>query len=307
MIFMKMKVLKLWFFAFLLILSLGCLWRICVVANQALELANNPNFAFWGAFFDTSDVIYFLGLIPICALSIKTICSYIKEANSFYASEREIRNSNKTTVDGILDSKTKSEMDKDGDGKIMISEYYPLSEEEVLEKIITVDANFSKENFYAWVKHLYSTLLESFDKKNPMLLRRFESDYLYQRHVALFKDKEQRGEVINNYYIKGVLLKDFKIEGDKEVIEVALTASLNRNKFDNLKENRKTYILTFSREKGLKTEGDLLDDKEMNCPNCGAVLDLDSNGICAYCHTVIPSGKYGWILIDMKSIQLLGE
>lgn len=188
MIFMKMKVLKLWIFAFLLILSLGCLCRICVVANQALELANNPNFAFWGAFFDTSDVIYFLGLIPICILSIKTICSYIKEANSFYASEREIRNSNKTTVDGILDSKTKSEMDKDGDGKIMISEYYPLSE-----------------------------------------------------------------------------------------------------------------------EKGLKTEGDLLDDKEMNCPNCGAVLDLDSNGICAYCHTVIPSGKYGWVLIDMKSIQLLGE
>lgn len=70
MIFMKMKVLKLWFFAFLLILSLGCLCRICVVANQVLELANNPNFAFWGAFFDTSDVIYFLGLIPICILSI---------------------------------------------------------------------------------------------------------------------------------------------------------------------------------------------------------------------------------------------
>ena len=70
MIFMKMKVLKLCFFAFLLILSLGCLWRICVVANQALELANNPNFAFWGAFFDTSDVIYFLGLIPICVLNL---------------------------------------------------------------------------------------------------------------------------------------------------------------------------------------------------------------------------------------------
>ena len=40
-----------------------------------------------------------------------------------------------TTVEGILDEKTRNMLDKDGDGEIMISEYYPLSEGEVLQKV----------------------------------------------------------------------------------------------------------------------------------------------------------------------------
>ena len=46
-------------------------------------------------------------------------------------------------------------------------------------------------------------------------------------------------------------------------------------------------------------------EKETNCPNCGAVLDLNSEGVCSYCHTLISNGDFGWILIDMKSIKLV--
>ena len=209
-----------------------------------------------------------------------------------------------TTVEGILDEKSRDEIDKDGDGRILISEYYPLSEEEVLQKILSVDSQFSKEDFYAWVKHLYSVILEALDKRNPVMLRRFESDYLYQRHVALFEDITSSGAVISNYAIKGVLLKDFKIEGDKEILVVALSASINKvNIYD---DSYKSYILTFARKKGVKTTGTLL-EKETNCPNCGAVLDLDSHGVCSYCHTLVSNGDFGWILIDMKSIKLVGD
>ena len=186
----------------------------------------------------------------------------------------------------------------------MISEYYPLSEEEVLQKILSVDSQFSKEDFYAWVKHLYSVILEALDKRNPVMLRRFESDYLYQRHVALFEDIALSRAVISNYAVKGVLLKDFKIEGDKEILVVALSASINKvNIYD---DSYKSYILTFARKKGVKTTGTLL-EKETNCPNCGAVLDLDSHGVCSYCHTLVSNGDFGWILIDMKSIKLVGD
>ena len=209
-----------------------------------------------------------------------------------------------TTVEGILDEKTRSMLDKDKDGRILISEYYPLSEEEVLQKILSVDSQFSKEDFYAWVKHLYSVILEALDKRNPVMLRRYESDYLYQRHVALFEDIAKSGAVISNYAIKGVLLKDFKIEGDKEILVVALSASINKvNIYD---DSYKSYILTFARKKGVKTTGTLL-AKETNCPNCGAVLDLDSHGVCSYCHTLVSNGDFGWILIDMKSIKLVGD
>lgn len=209
-----------------------------------------------------------------------------------------------TTVEGILDEKTRSMLDKDGDGEIMISEYYPLTEDEVLKKVFAVDPKFSKEDFYAWVKHLYSTILEALDKENPVMLRRFESDYLYQRHIALFEDIKASGASISNYAIKGVLLKDFKIEGDKEILVVVLSASVNKvNIYD---DSYKSYILTFARKKGVKTTGTLL-EKETNCPNCGAVLDLDDHGVCSYCHTTVSNGDFGWILIDMKSIKLVGD
>lgn len=218
--------------------------------------------------------------------------------------KRSVVTAPQTTVEGILDEKTRSMLDKDGDGEIMISEYYPLTEDEVLKKVFAVDSKFSKEDFYAWVKHLYSTILEALDKENPVMLRRFESDYLYQRHIALFEDIKASGASISNYAIKGVLLKDFKIEGDKEILVVALSASINKvNIYD---DNYKSYILTFARKKGVKTTGTLL-EKETNCPNCGAVLDLDDHGVCSYCHTTVSNGDFGWILIDMKSIKLVGD
>ena len=218
--------------------------------------------------------------------------------------KRSVVTAPQTTVEGILDEKTRSMLDKDGDGEIMISEYYPLTEDEVLKKVFAVDSKFSKEDFYAWVKHLYSTILEALDKENPVMLRRFESDYLYQRHIALFEDIKASGASISNYAIKGVLLKDFKIEGDKEILVVALSASINKvNIYD---DNYKSYILTFARKKGVQTTGTLL-EKETNCPNCGAVLDLDDHGVCSYCHTTVSNGDFGWILIDMKSIKLVGD
>ena len=129
-----------------------------------------------------------------------------------------------------------------------------------------------------------------------------ESDYLYNRHVSLFEDIKASGAKISNYAVKGVLLKDFKIEGDKDILIVALSASINKeNIYD---DSYQSYILTFARKYGVKTIGTLL-EKETNCPNCGAVLDLNSEGVCSYCHTLISNGDFGWILIDMKSIKLV--
>ena len=248
------------------------------------------------------------GVAPIATLfSLPAYFAILYCSSRLFTSEKDnnsILYTSQSTVEGILDEKSCEMIDKDGDGEIMISEYYPLSEEEVLQKILAVDSKFSKADFYAWVKHLYSLILEALDKKNPIMLRRFESDYLYQRHISLFEDIKAAGATISNYAIKGVLLKDFKVEGDKEILIVALSASINKeNIYD---DSYKSYILTFARKQGIKTTGTLL-EKETNCPNCGAVLDLDNHGICSYCHTLVSNGDFGWILIDMKSIKLVGD
>ncbi len=259
-------------------------------------------FVFIDSNFDkTSSIII---LVVVFLVFAYIVVARLHFSDVLEKNKRSVVTAPQTTVEGILDEKTRSMLDKDGDGEIMISEYYPLTEDEVLKKVFAVDSKFSKEDFYAWVKHLYSTILEALDKGNPVMLRRFESDYLYQRHIALFEDIKASGASISNYAIKGVLLKDFKIEGDKEILVVALSASINKvNIYD---DNYKSYILTFARKKGVQTTGTLLEN-ETNCPNCGAVLDLDDHGVCSYCHTTVSNGDFGWILIDMKSIKLVGD
>ena len=79
---MKTSILKLWMLSFVLILSLACLVRVCFISFEALQLSSNPYFAVCSYFLDPFDAIYFLGLIPICFLGIKTVCSSIKKANS---------------------------------------------------------------------------------------------------------------------------------------------------------------------------------------------------------------------------------
>lgn len=39
------------------------------------------------------------------------------------------------------------------------------------------------------------------------------------------------------------------------------------------------------------------------CPNCGAPVQLDRNGVCAYCHVPVMSGDYDWVLSRIDEVE----
>jgi hypothetical protein len=39
-----------------------------------------------------------------------------------------------------------------------------------------------------------------------------------------------------------------------------------------------------------------------NCPNCGAPLDLDAAGTCAYCRQLVMAGAYDWVLSRIEQV-----
>ena len=226
-------------------------------------------------------------------------------------------------VEGIVVGKEYEKIDKNKDGRILISEMYPLSEEEVLEKILAVDSNFSKTQFKSYVRALFMLLQKAWSNNNYHALRAIESDNLYYEHRAKIEEL-----ILNNCYdkrenigIRGCLLKEFKIEGDKEVLVVALTARMLRS-FDGdvfrLKEAKKKltlfgdnvgtvpYIMTFMRNKGVKTKTGV-PLATSNCSNCGAVINVDDNGVCTYCNTSLVSGEVDWVLVDIKNIELVEQ
>ena len=82
-------------------------------------------------------------------------------------------------VEGVLSVEEFMRIDKDNDGEILVSEFYPLTEDEVEKKILEVDKNFSKTTFSGIVNHIYLMYEDSFNKQNLLLVRPFMSDTMY--------------------------------------------------------------------------------------------------------------------------------
>lgn len=221
------------------------------------------------------------------------------------------------TVDGMLEGREFDFLDQDGDGKIAIHEYYPLTEVEVLEKILKEDKHFSKSRFYTWTCMVFQSVMRAFSTKDVSLLRSFEEDSLYIQHkqkIQQYIDKKETRK-IDRIVIKGTLLKDYHIEGDKQLLVVALAANLVDALFDSSSHTisghpyyrvRRQYILTFVRNVGVKTTkySNLINT---TCPNCGASVQLLEDGTCSYCGSVVTTGKYGWVLLSIKDIKVIGE
>lgn len=233
-----------------------------------------------------------------------------------------VRYKNGNGVEGIVEGREYNQIDSDNDGRILVSEFYPLTEEEVLEKILVVDTNFSKTQFKSFVRGIFMLIQKAWSNNDYHTLRAFEADSLYYEHKIRLEDLSRNGvyDKRENIGIKGVLLKDFKIEGDKEILVVALTARMDRNFNNDVFKNRDSsyylsssigksggnvpYIMTFARNKGVKTKaGSAL--STTNCYNCGAVIDVDDRGVCTYCNTSLVSGEVDWVLVDIKNIKLV--
>jgi len=226
-------------------------------------------------------------------------------------------------VEGIVEGREYNNIDKNKDGRILVSEFYPLTEEEVLERILLVDSNFSKMQFKSFVRGIFMLIQKAWSNNDYRSLRSFEADSLYYEHKLRIEDL-----ITNNIYdkrenigIKGVLLKDFRVEGDKEILVVALTARMDRNfsgdvfrsKENAFYENNRNlnrrsgnvpYIMTFMRNKGVKTK-ERIALSTTNCCNCGAVIKVDDNGVCRYCNTSLVTGEVDWVLVDIKNIELV--
>ena len=99
------------------------------------------------------------------------------------------------------------------------------------------------------------------------------------------------------------MLKDFRIENNKQILVVALTANMRRIYGTEDTQEDYPYIMAFSRNIGVKTNSKVK-LSVTNCCNCGAEVNVSDEGICKYCDTSLVSGEHEWVLVDMKLINI---
>ena len=185
----------------------------------------------------------------------------------------------------------------------------------VANKIREIDPNFSEDDFLGWVREVFLKMQQAWTERNWKIIRPFESEELFSQHNAQLEEYIRNNKInkVEKININFCTLRDFKIDGDKEVLTVELHAIMRdyvvdatTNKVlesDPNKDWHMNYFMTFNRKVGVKTEAGISNKSTTNCPNCGAPTEITSAGQCEYCKSVITTGDHDWVLSDIRSIH----
>ncbi len=182
-----------------------------------------------------------------------------------------------------------------------------MPEQTVVETIRAHDPGFSAEAFKAFAQDCYLRLQEAWEAKDWARVRPLESDRLFAIHEQQLRELID-GKRTNHMDAQCILkteLVSTKLDGQREILVVRLNATLldyvtddtTGKLLDGSKTERKnrTYRLEFIRTAGVLTDTGV-DLTSHECPCCGAPVEVNATGHCAYCRNVITSGKFGWVM-----------
>lgn len=185
----------------------------------------------------------------------------------------------------------------------------------VLEQIRAIDPNFSSDAFLGWTREVFLKIQQAWTDRDWKVIRPFESNELFATHSAQLNEyiKNHKINVIEKINISSATLREFRQDGDKEVLVVELHAIMRDYVIDaktrevlESDPNRDwhmKYLMTFNRKAGVKTKAGTSNKSTTNCPNCGAPTEITSAGQCEYCDSVITTGEHDWVLSDIHSIK----
>lgn len=185
---------------------------------------------------------------------------------------------------------------------------------QVANQIMIIDPLFSEEKFISFTKELFVKLQNAWTAREWEPMRLFETPELFEQHKSQIQGyiDTNRINVMDRISVDYSYLYNFREEGDKQILEVALKSTMKDYIIDattkqllegNKTEDRHTtYKLTFERKKGSLTE-ESDEVKTTNCPNCGAPTKITSAGKCEYCDSIIITEDHGWVLSNLEPLR----
>ena len=156
---------------------------------------------------------------------------------------------------------------------------------EVLNNIIEQDKDFSEAKFKSKVQNMFVQVKLSMVTGKIQKIDHFVADEV-ELNVA-------------NIEIVDVREYEDHFEIDVSLLSRALEYYISRDTRKYLSGNNssrieKSNMITFSKIKNAKGLKVL-----RKCPTCGAVVDINRDGRCEYCHNIFNLEDYDWIITKM--------
>lgn len=185
----------------------------------------------------------------------------------------------------------------------------------VSNQIRQIDPNFSGDLFLSFAREVFLKIQQAWTDRDWKVIRPFESNELFATHSAQLEEyiRNHKINIIEKINISNAVLKEFRQDGDKEVLIVEIHSIMRDYVIDDRTRNvlesdpnrdwHMKYLMTFNRKTGVKTKAGTSKKSTTNCPNCGAPTEITSAGQCEYCDSVITTGEHDWVLSDIHSIK----
>jgi hypothetical protein len=177
-----------------------------------------------------------------------------------------------------------------------------------LDAIRQRDPGFSDQAFIGRASRAFMLLQEGWSNQDLSRVRAFISDGVRERFELQFDMQRAQG-FRNRLEDIAILAADiaeassdrhfdtlhvrFQARMRDEDVHLQTGKVLRRNTSEPF-----TEYWTFLRRPGARTleKGGLI---EGLCPNCGADLQISDAGQCEYCHALVASGEYDWVLTEI--------
>ena len=185
-----------------------------------------------------------------------------------------------------------------------------------IESIIKAhDPNFSAGDFTSFVKRMYIDIQLAWCNRDMTPVRALLHDNLYDATTRQVNEKISQGVV---YHYEGIAvtaayLTSYAKDAQFEYLTVYLNAGMvdwqEDEKTGNILRGDKTtrwnlrYKMKFMRSTGVQTKEENTVPSSVDCPNCGAPLDMASSTKCTYCDAVVTTGQYSWVLSDFGTVR----
>ncbi len=170
-----------------------------------------------------------------------------------------------------------------------------------ISKIAEIDQNFSMEEFKDLVNECmkYYFLVRNYnDDMSIHHLRTITSEAFMKDYIEEVANiKKHHKYIFDAIELKEMIVKDVNILNNKLTIYCDMLVTYTKKEFNeqNILIRLKQYHQCFE-GKMIKIEDHENVDVRMNCPNCGAAVDMVLDSKCPYCKSVIYKKINIWLL-----------
>ncbi|HEX3542773.1 MAG TPA: Tim44-like domain-containing protein [Acidimicrobiales bacterium] len=185
--------------------------------------------------------------------------------------------------------------------------------EQGLAEIQAHDPAFNQESFLESVQKAFFIVQEAWEQRKPDMSRQVMADGIWQQHKAQIEGylNEHKRNVLEDLAVGDLRILSAHSDQTYDTITVRIFAACADYDVDDekgkiIRGNRSVgqwqEDWTFQRSSSATTKpgAGTLNSK---CPNCGAPLNVDLQGVCSFCHQPIMGGKYDWVLARIAQVM----